>query len=311
VSRQKAANQRVHIDSPCGEWRARCTFKKEYPMPISDDMNDQKETSQQSQVEANKNADYYRLQSIARAEEAFKYGAIEGLLYDSNDCLLSECIERDGKVYSISDAKKITFKTDCRCGFSPYNSAWGISLEKHLAKNKERREARMLAVNRGNVRTEITALSSKSDLASLYEAEKLYKQTDFKWHPYDLKEFSDKFKKLKDYDHALMWISAAIQSRMEVLKQEEDSLLASLYVAKGAIFYSMEKYQNALQDFFVAHRHYNWTPTKTLSSKITSTLKRLDFTEADFLDAVALGKREGFLKGLSYLRNYLGFKEKS
>jgi|GEM_PF-5168278 len=274
-------------------------------------MNDQKDTSQQSQVVETNKADYYRRQSIARAEEAFKHGAIEGLLYDSGDCLFSECIERDGKLYSIFDAKKITFKTDCRCGFSPYNSSWGISLEDHIAKNKERREARMLAANRGKARAEITALYSNSDLASLYEAEKIYKQSDFKWHPYDLKEFSDKFKKLKYYDHALMWISAAIQSQMEVLKQEEDSLLASLYVAKGAIFYSMGKYQNALQDFFVAQRHYNWTPTKTLSSKITSTLKKLDFADSDFLDAVAIGKREGFLKGFSYLRSHLGFIENS
>jgi hypothetical protein len=92
-------------------------------MPTSNNMNDQKDTSQQSQVvETNKNADYYRRQSIARAEEAFKHGAIEGLLYDSSDCLFSECIEHDGKLYSISDAKKITFKTDCRCGFSPFGS---------------------------------------------------------------------------------------------------------------------------------------------------------------------------------------------
>jgi hypothetical protein len=167
----------------------------------------------------------------------------------------------------------------------------------------------MLAANRGKTRAEITALFSNSDLASLYEAEKIFKQSDFKWHPYDLKEFSDKFKKLKDYDHALMWISAAIQSRMEVLKQEEDSLLASLYVAKGAAFYSMRKYQSTLQEFFIAHRHYNWTPTKTLSLKITSTLKKLAFADSDFLAAVAIGKCEGFLKGLSYLRSHLSFIE--
>jgi hypothetical protein len=250
------------------------------------------------------------LSSIERAEESARHApAIKGMLYDSGDCLFSECIARDGKVFSFIDAKLLNFKKDCRCTLLAYSPEWGIDINAHIEKNRKRREDRMLVANRSKAREDIICLLNKGDTQSLIRAREILAKSDLKFHPYDLQSFSDICKKNKSYDHALMWIGAAIQARLEGMTSEEDSIMASLYVSQGAIRFSMKQYPNALQNFFTALRHYNWTPTKTLSSKITSTLKKLDLTDSDFLNVVAVSKREGFLKGLSYLRSRLGFIE--
>jgi hypothetical protein len=108
-----------------------------------------------------------------------------------------------------------------------------------------------------------------------------------------------------------MWIAAAIQARLEGMTSEEDSIMASLYVSQGAIRFSMKEYPNALQNFFTALRHYNWTPTKTLSSKLSSTLKKTNIAEAIFNEAILMSKREGFLKGSDYLNKHIENKLKA
>jgi len=67
---------------------------------------------------------YFRYKTIKRAEEAYKYNAIEGLEYNKFDCRLPECQERHGKVFSVEEAKRIKFKPGCRCDLLPYNSRW-------------------------------------------------------------------------------------------------------------------------------------------------------------------------------------------
>jgi hypothetical protein len=252
-----------------------------------------------------KGLDYYRREILTRAREASKYGAIEGILYNSSNCLLEQCIERDGHVFSIDDAEKLVFTKDCRCSFTPYNSRWGLSISDQKKRNSELRADRILREQRSKISMKIHDLYAHRDIPSLLKIEKIYLESDIKWHPFDYQTLSDKFKKHKDYDRALGWIGTAIQQRMEVLKGEEDGLLASLYVSQGAIFNSMKKYPAAMLSFFIALRHYNWNPTKTLSVRLTSTLKKTSVSENVFHEAIETSKRDGFFKGLEYIKSHL------
>lgn len=130
----------------------------------------------------------------------------------------------------------------------------------------------------------------------------MYRRSDIKWNWNDLSVFSAKFKKQKDYQRALTWINAAIDSRMHQMSDEVDSCIASLYMTKGLIYSSMKEYAFSLLEFVVALRHYNWTPTKTLSSKINSSLKRAGLSESEFMGAVEKAKKDGLLEGLKLLK---------
>lgn len=67
---------------------------------------------------------FYKRQTIARAEEAFKWGAIEGVKYSKGTCSFPECQDRHGNIYSIKEALKIKFRPGCKCDLSAYNSHW-------------------------------------------------------------------------------------------------------------------------------------------------------------------------------------------
>ncbi len=161
---------------------------------------------------------------------------------------------------------------------------------------------RSVVLRRTVFKKNYSAFLDGDDLPSLIELEKMYARRELMWHWAELKDFSDKFKKHKDFQRALTWISTAIDARMRELSEEIDSSLASLYAAKGFIFFSMKEYAFALLEFLVALRHYNWSPTKTLSMKINSTLKKAGLSDADFINAVEKTKKDGLLEGLKQLK---------
>ncbi len=97
---------------------------------------------------------FYRRQTIARAEEAAKYGAIEGLEYCNRDCLFSECLPRHGKIYTIEDAKNIKFRPGCTCDLLSYNSAWGKLSSQQLNNNESACAERALIYKRNQFREE-------------------------------------------------------------------------------------------------------------------------------------------------------------
>lgn len=245
---------------------------------------------------------FYRRQTISRAEEAANHGAIEGLEYYNRDCLFSDCLSRHGKIYKLEDAKKIKFRPGCTCDLLPYNRKWGKPASQQPNNNESLRAERALIYKRNELKEEFRQYSDKDDLPSLIELERMYSRADLKWNWNDLSAFSAKFKKQKDYQRALTWINAAIDSRTHQMRDEVDSCMASLYVTKGLIYSSMKEYAFSLLEFIVALRHYNWTLTKTLSSKINSALKKAGLTESDFMGAVEKAKKDGLLEGLKQLK---------
>ncbi len=245
---------------------------------------------------------FYRRQTVARAEEAAMHGAIEGLEYYNRDCLFSDCLSRHGEIYKIEDAKKIKFRPGCTCDLMSYNSGWGKPASQKPNNNESTRAERALIYKRNELKEEFRQYVDKDDLPSLIQLERMYRRSDLKWNWNDLSDFSAKFKKQKDYQRALTWINAAIDSRMHQMRDEVDSCIASLYMTKGLIYSSMKEYSFSLLEFIVALRFYNWTPTKTLSSKINSALKRAGLSEGDFTDAVEKAKKDGLLERLKQLK---------
>ena len=67
---------------------------------------------------------FFRYWTIVRAKEAMKLGAIEGLQYIASDRCPEECKNKNSKIFSIAEAKKIKFRLGCGCDLVPYNRKW-------------------------------------------------------------------------------------------------------------------------------------------------------------------------------------------
>lgn len=252
----------------------------------------------------NPDIDDFRHKTILRAEEAYKYDAIDGLQYDARGCDFSECHALHKKIFTIEEAKKIKFKSDCGCSLLPFKRSWEKELPEYIEPIEKKR---------ARIKKEYEIYFHKKDLASLIKLESLYKQA-LEWHWAEFRNYSESLISVGDFERALTWINTAINSRIVQLSKDPkplqyDSSLASLYVIRGSIFLRKMDYQIALHTFLTALWQYEWKPTKTLTLKINSTLKKTGLSEQKFIKITETAKAEGIDVGLERLKIYLYKKE--
>lgn len=242
----------------------------------------------------------WRGKTIDRLEVSFKSGAIEGLEYNTLDCCLPDHAARHGKIYTPSQARQLTFGTDCRCDLLPFNSSWG---------NPSKTYSEPINVKRSRIKKEYEQFLNRDDLDALIALKGLYSQ-DLQWHWAEFRGFAEKLLRAGDPDSALTWMNASINGRMvqresEYDNSQYDSSLASLYVAKGIIFMRRNDYIFALLEFLTATWQYEWKPTKTLTANIARALKKLDASEDIFSGALNIARAEGLDNGLFFLQDKL------
>jgi len=178
--------------------------------------------------------------------------------------------------------------------------------EKEEEGQKDLRYPRSLTLKRAKIKKEYEKILNKEDLDSLVVLEKMYCRQDLQWHWAELKDFADKLRKCGDYQCALTWINAAINSKMIQMSKESstvkyDSSLASLYTLKGIIYIEIRDYLSALREFVIATMHYEWKATEVLTTKINLALRKSNISEDMFNNVIEITKTNGLTKGLSSL----------